>query len=324
MLHGSNFGYPITNGDTDTKYYVPFIRALQYASIFSEKLLNKQKFQELRKDIEALKEDDPKRKNKAGIIDFDFYMNVLITAFRLAVNSTRNYVRIAFSACDFDCNNWVSLEEYLLIVRHVEKRTDEEVFENLFSEHADIKFDSDLLMSFDRFVVTCVDFGLFSEEKQNALLEGAVSNELMKPKFKEVSGGWMLDRIHLDSRLPKLDVITKHEADIWLNRVEALERRIRELDNHEENDDYWYKMKSVLISHQIMMREMARLEELQVQFEDEKDDLDDVEFEEEEEEGSSPHHRNIRHFKTETALMHRSGLMFDPNISEFLKKQGES
>jgi hypothetical protein len=298
MLHGSNFGYPIINLDTDSKYYVPFIRVLQYASIFSEKLLNKQKFQELRKEIEALKEDDPKRKNKAGIIDFDLYMNVLLTAFRLAVNSTRNYVRIAFSACDFDCNNWVSLEEYLLIIRHVEKRTDEDVFENLFAQNADIKFDSDVLMSFDRFVVTCVDFGLFSEEKQNALLEGAIGNDRMKAHFKEVSGGWMLDRIHLDSRLPKLDVITKQEADIWLNRVEALER--------------------------IMMKEMARLEELQVQFEDEKDDLDDIEFEEEEEEASSPTHRTMKHFKTETLLTHRSAQMFDPNISEYLKKQGET
>ena len=75
--------------------------------------------QQLKAEIEILKETDPKGVNKAGIIDFDLFMEKMLSKYRHLVNKAKTYVINAFAACDLDGNKMCNLEEFLLLNRHI-------------------------------------------------------------------------------------------------------------------------------------------------------------------------------------------------------------
>lgn len=55
---------------------------------------------DLRREVELLKENDPKFINKSGIIDFDVLMMTVFVKYRVLVSRAKEYVINAFAACD--------------------------------------------------------------------------------------------------------------------------------------------------------------------------------------------------------------------------------
>jgi hypothetical protein len=132
-------GVNVINYDSEPKFLIPFIRALQYTGLFADTRMSIEENQELKKDIENLKEIDPKGINKAGIIDFDLFMERVLTKYRFLVNRAKTYVINAFAASDLDGNGMCNLDEFLLLNRHIEKlRYDKNFLEKIFFEYKEL------------------------------------------------------------------------------------------------------------------------------------------------------------------------------------------
>ena len=119
---------------------------------------------ELKKEIENLKENDPKNHNKLGLIDFDQASLKLINKNRSIINRAKDYVINAFAACDLDGNGMCNFEEWILLNRHIEKeKINPEKLTEIFFEYADINEDDEKNLSFEKFALVCVNLDLFSD-----------------------------------------------------------------------------------------------------------------------------------------------------------------
>ena len=66
LLYGSNMGTSIPHIETESKRFVPYIRAIDYLKNFSDGKMTTEELNEMKKDIESFKEIDPKNINKLG------------------------------------------------------------------------------------------------------------------------------------------------------------------------------------------------------------------------------------------------------------------
>jgi hypothetical protein len=82
LVYQCSMGYSIPHVETDIRRCVPYIRALDYLRYFGENRLSSEEMAELRKEMEAMKEVDPKNLNKTGIIDLDIFLLKIITKYR--------------------------------------------------------------------------------------------------------------------------------------------------------------------------------------------------------------------------------------------------
>ena len=93
----------------------------------------------MKREIENLKETDPKNINRAGIIDFDAFMIRLLNRYRGLVNKAKDYVINAFAASDLDGNGMCNFEEWVLLNRHIEENTlSNDRLTTLFFDNADL------------------------------------------------------------------------------------------------------------------------------------------------------------------------------------------
>ena len=228
--------------------------------------------QQLKAEIEILKETDPKGVNKAGIIDFDLFMEKMLSKYRHLVNKAKTYVINAFAACDLDGNKMCNLEEFLLLNRHIEKeKYDKKALKKIFVENADLDNDGEKNLSFDKFSVLCVEYNLFSDEAQNRYL-GITKKSQLESKMEEVKITWFGQKFNLIDSFDSLTVISKEERESWLKIISVLEERI--MGNTEE-------VKPTLIAHSILIQEN---ELLKIKQDKKNNGLEDEEDESEEEE----------------------------------------
>ena len=148
----------------ESKFYVPYIRLLQYLSVLSDNKVNPEDMKKIKQKLESIREADPKNVNKAGIVDFDLFMLMFIDWYQLIVNKAKEHVINAFAASDLDGNLMCNLDEWLLLNRHSEAdKYDEQKFIKLFYDNADILTEKDKNLSFDRFTRISVENNLFSD-----------------------------------------------------------------------------------------------------------------------------------------------------------------
>lgn len=275
LANVSTMGVTITNSESDSKYYIPFMRALQYTGLFADTRMSPEENQVLKQEIETLKEVDPKGINKGGIIDFDFFMERLLSKYRHLVNRAKTYVINAFAACDLDGNKMCNLEEFLLLNRHIEKeKYNKKLLKKIFNENADIDNDGEKNLSFDKFSHLCVEYNLFTDEAQNKYLQITKKSQL-EIKMEELKGSWYSQKYQLVDSFDNLTVISKEEKENWLKIIQVLEERI--MGNNEDAE----QMKPTLIAYNILVQE----NELLVGKQKLKDQGEDVEEEDESDEG---------------------------------------
>ena len=124
--------------DTDSTILVPHQRAIEYIRIYFEAKLNHEEVNELRREIENLKENDPKGLNKTGLIDFDHFLKKILVKYRVMINRTKEYVINAFKSSDLDGNGVCNIQEFLALNRNIEAdRFDEESLSKIFCDNAD-------------------------------------------------------------------------------------------------------------------------------------------------------------------------------------------
>ena len=275
-LNTSNLGVSIANPESDSRYYIPYIRAIQYTGLFADTRMTNEENSQLKLEIEKLKENDNKGINKAGIIDFDLFMERMLSKYRHLVNKAKTYVINAFAACDLDGNNLCNLAEFLLLNRHIEKeKYDKILLKKIFFENADIiDAEGEKNLDFDKFSVLCVEYNLFSDESQNRYL-GITKKAQVEIKLDEVKIVWYLKKFQMIESFDRLTVINKEEKENWMKIINVLEERI--MGNSEENS----LIKPTLIAYNILIQELELLEKKE---EDREKGIDVSEDEDEEEE----------------------------------------
>lgn len=272
----STMGTNIINPDSDSKFYIPYIRALQYTGIFADTRMTNEENAQLKQEIENLKESDSKGINKAGIIDFDLFMERMLSKYRFLVNKAKTYVINAFAACDLDGNKMCKIEEWLLLNRHIEKeKYDKKNLKKIFNKNADIDNDGEKNLSFDKFSVLCVEYNLFTDEAQNKYLQITKKSQL-EVKMEEVRDNWYAKKFQLIESFDNLNIISKEEIESWIKIIIVLEERI--MGNNEENK----QIKPTLIAYNILVQENELLKLKQEKKENGIFDIDEEEEDEEE------------------------------------------
>jgi len=260
FINNSTLGINMINIETDSKFYAPFLRGLEYLRYFSENKMPMEEYVDFKREFEAIKENDPKNINRNGIVDVDLFMTKVLTKYRAITSRTKQFVVNAFKAADLDGNKYCSLKEFIMIYRNIETdKFDEGFAENLFYEHADIKVEGEINLSFDKFTVVCVEYGLFSDTQQDTFLEVINSAEI-EGKIIALRNNWENHYQSIDTKLSEAEKISKEEKDYWLSILKILNERISNFDQLEAID-----YKPLLIAFKILDQEVERLRDMEVE-----------------------------------------------------------
>ncbi|CAD8155780.1 unnamed protein product [Paramecium octaurelia] len=220
-----NLGITIKDNEQEQKHYIPYVRALAYLGQLQNFNFTQEELNYLKQDLENQKENDPKNINKAGIVDFDLLMIRVLTIFRNNVEKTKLYVINAFAACDLDGNGMCNLDEWLLLIRHIEPdKFEEDKFVDIFEEYADLLEDDEKNLSFDRFSILCMEHELFSDAQQNKFLK-VKNNPDADQKFEQLKENWI--QVYTE-QIKRLNELKMEEVDKqkWQKILSVLDRKI--------------------------------------------------------------------------------------------------
>ncbi|CAD8065344.1 unnamed protein product [Paramecium sonneborni] len=240
-----NLGIAIKDNEQDQKHYIPYVRALAYLGQLQNFNFTQEELNYLKLELENQKENDPKNINKAGIIDFDLLMIRVLTIFRNNVEKTKLYVINAFAACDLDGNGMCNIDEWLLLIRHIEpEKFDEDKFIDVFEEFADLVEEEEKNLSFDRFSILCMEHELFSDAQQNKFLK-VKSNQEADQKFEQLKQNW--GQIYME-QLKRLNEIKMEESEKqkWQKILSVLDKKITDQNSSK---------KPLLIAYKIFLEE---------------------------------------------------------------------
>ena len=260
FMNTSNLGFIHTNVDTDAKHYTPFLRGVEYVRLFSDNKMPMEEYIEFRKEFESLKENDPKNFNKNGIIDVDRLLSKILGKYRIICNRTKQFVVNAFKAADLDGNKYCSLKEFVQIYRNIEsEKYDYNFVENIFNDHADVTIGTDVNLSFDKFTVVCVEYGLFSDAQQDQFL-GINSREELIERFQVMKLTWPTLQLEIDDRISRMKKSSNEEKAQWIEILALLEDKVKNLDTTEPTD-----IKPILIAYKILDNETKILVDKEIE-----------------------------------------------------------
>jgi len=255
FVNTSNLGFPMTNNENDSKQYTPFLRALEYTRMFSENKMPQDEYIDFKKEVENLKENDPKNLNRNGIIDVDRFISKVLAKYRVIMNRTKQFVVNAFKAADLDGNKYCSLKEFSIIYRNIEReKYDFDFVEAIFSEHADVKVEGEINLSFDKFTVVCVEYGLFSDEQQDHFLGISGSKDGIREKLDKLLSEWPMLYLELQTSLEALKKLEEEDKKYWLEILGILNERLSDVASLDAGD-----IKPILIAYEILDKELKIL-----------------------------------------------------------------
>lgn len=143
---------------------MPYLKVASFVGNFADARMTSDETNEFKKEIDLLKESDPRYPN-VPVIDLDVFVNKMLSKYKMLVNRAKTYVINAFDSSDLDGNGVCNLEEFLILNRNIEADNyNEEILTNIFNDNADVITDGEPTLTFDKFAAVCVDFNLFSEE----------------------------------------------------------------------------------------------------------------------------------------------------------------
>jgi len=260
FINSSTLGTTIVNNDTDSKHYMPFLRGLEYVRHFSENKMTTEEYVEFKKEFENIKENDPKNVNRNGIIDVDLFMTKVLAKYRVICSRTKQFVVNAFKAADLDGNKYCSLKEFIMIYRNIEHdKFDEGLAENIFNENADIKIEGEVNLSFDKFTVVCVEYGLFSDIQQDLFL-GIHTLQGLEEEMESLKNNWVMHHLDIDTKLSEASKISKEEENYWRSILKVLNEKITQ---GQPIDPTSYK--PLLIAFKILDHEVERLKDNEIE-----------------------------------------------------------
>lgn len=138
---------------------------------FADTRMTTNEMTDFKKEIEELKQRDPRNIHSLGLVDFDVFLSKTLSKYRSLANRAKTHLINAFAACDLDDNGVCNLNEFLVLNRHIEAENyDEDTLTAIFDENADRIIEDQPNLSFEKFAVVCVDHNLFNEDVQDKFL----------------------------------------------------------------------------------------------------------------------------------------------------------
>ena len=251
-----NLGSPIQNNEMDTHHYIAYLKAVDYVKYFAETKMTFEEYTDFRKGVEAMKETDPKGINRNGIIDFDKLMTKVLGKYRIICNRAKQNVVTAFKAADLDGNKNCSFKEFVILYRNIEQeKYDYWLAESVFNEHADVKVEGQMHLSFDKFTVVCVEYSLFSDAQQDMFLEITAEEDFLK-QLHELKEVWTTRNDQMMGDLKIMTRVNSEEVEYWKSIIEALDSRVLNCD-----ETSLQEIKPVLIAYKILKQEVEKLKE---------------------------------------------------------------
>ena len=251
FLQHSTTDTTIINGESDTRHFVPFQKALDYTKVFLENKFEYEGHNQFIKELDSLKEYDQKNMNKNGLIDIDLFIIKILTKYREVCNFTKRYVINAFKAADLDSNHRCSFQEFNILYKYIEfEKYDEEFVKHIFEQNVDIINETEKALSFDKFTVICVEYSLFSDAKQDLFLKINGQEELQE-KFIKLQQKWENDSNDIKEKIKNL---IDDNKEYWNQILEVLNERIKNETNY----------KPFLIAYSILSKEINYLQENEI------------------------------------------------------------
>lgn len=217
------------NSENDSRFMVNFGRAWEFVKVTLEKDYenNNSEFYHFKREIEGIKEEDPRNYLKSGIIDYDLFMSHYLMFYRKTRNQNKINLVTAFNSADLNSDGFVDYNEFTLILKYIEKdffsQKKSEGIEKIFKENADvIILEDEKHMSFNNFCYFSEEFNLFDINK---LLEFAeVSSEEQIPnKLVSLSEKWKFKKFEAKSKIEIEQIENKKN---WLDSFEKLDKKI--------------------------------------------------------------------------------------------------
>jgi Ca2+-binding EF-hand superfamily protein len=97
-----------------------------------------------------------------GCLDIDSFLNLVIESYLEIISKTTEYVKYAFSSADLDGSNKVTIQEFLILFKHLEpEHLNESDLFVLFHKISDTEEDGKAAVSLQKFSEICFTRGLF-------------------------------------------------------------------------------------------------------------------------------------------------------------------
>ncbi|KAL4477527.1 hypothetical protein ABPG74_002677 [Tetrahymena malaccensis] len=257
-----NIGKDLEISESETKYYVPYIKVAAFVGNFADARFTTEETTEFKKEVDQLKENDPRYPN-VQVTDFDVFVHKMLNKYRMLVNRAKTYVINAFNASDLDGNGVCNLEEFLILNRNIEADNyNEEILTEIFNENADSFEEGEPNLTFNKFAVVCVDFNLFSDEAQDKFLNIRLKREI-DLKFEDLKKVWPQKKQDYERKINSFKFTDQKIKDKWMEITNVLNERLTSNESQE--------LKPLLIAEKILERELEFLEIFEQEgFEDEE------------------------------------------------------
>lgn len=226
-LEKSKRGYSTKITDTSARLVYPYIRAEDYLKeVFTSKSLALEELFELKKKIEECKEEDPSGRN-TWVIDADVFLEIVIGKYGSLVNRNQQHLIEVFDACDLDGSKTCSVNEWVLLFRHIEPTSFElAAVIKIFFDNADVFSQGEHCMSFDKFAAVCHDRDLFTENSQNSFLTRGYDS--VQDACESVRQSWAKRMSELGEKITGLSNLTEDETSRWRFILKVLDRHFLE------------------------------------------------------------------------------------------------
>ena len=223
LLLNQKLGMTIQNSEFNKRHYTPFVRAMEYARQFCEKrnLLNE--FVDLKKELEANRENDEAGHNRSGKIKVDLFLQMIVRLYRAYKEKMKETFKPVFDACNFLKKPLLEYDEFCILVKNIEpEKYDMKKLKEIYVNYKETS-DSGSGISLDKFVVLALENEMFSFERQKKYV-GAYDENEMKKSFEMVKEIWAEKK----NRLEKVIEFSRrlHEPskiEYWKKAVDSLE-----------------------------------------------------------------------------------------------------
>ena len=223
LLLQQKIGMSVQNSEVEKRHYTLFVRSMEYAKQFCEKRQLNQELLELKKEMEAHRENDSIGHNRMGVIKIDTFLELIIKTYRKYKAKLREALKPAFEACNFAKAPLLGYDEFCILVKNIEpEKYDMRKLGEIYVNYED-EVDGYLGISLEKFVVIAIEHELFSAEKLRRYVGAYDDNEIRK-NFELLKGFWnekknrMGNVIEFNKKLHSEEVI-----EFWTNALEALD-----------------------------------------------------------------------------------------------------
>lgn len=203
--------------------------------------------------ILKLKQTDPTGMNKmGGVVDIDSFLNMMIEMYLGVIAKTKEFVKYAFASADLDGSNKVTINEFLILFKHLEPKfyNESELFV-MFSKLADTTEKGSQAMSIQRFSEMCFSKGYFSLARQYEFVGVDPDNAQSQivNQFDLINKNWKHKKKKLLVFFDRNSIAD--DIDYWLDSIGYIEAQL----SIREQSKYF----QVLISYTMVEKELEEM-----------------------------------------------------------------